>query len=635
MENRFWQLLEQLDGQGYHTAAALSKALGVSEKTVRNVIKEINTVIRGNGAEIDAKQRFGYQLVVFDEERWIEFLSRSRKDTAQVPGNADERAEYLLLYLLSHPEYVKLAELGDRLYVSPQTLSTVLRRVEAMLGRDHIQIDRKPYYGLRAVGSEFDKRCCLIRCFSGDGEKFRRSFPVDEAELGRVFGVLLSVLPLHQIRLTEISLQNLAVYVYLSQLRRQQGFEIGQPPDRADAIKPGKEYAAARTVWAALLGPDAPAATDAELCYTAVYIAGKRNVGGGPRSNFVISERTDTLVVEMLESIYATYQIELRENLSLRMMLNQHLQPLDIRLRYGIPVENPILQDIKRSYLLAYTMADQAAVVLREHYRCPIPETEVGWLALIFQMALENRDAAAKLNVLIVCASGKASAQLLLSKFKREFREYIGTIDVCTTFELEHRDLAGLDYIFATVPIPIPVDVPILEIHDFIKHYELQTIKKVFQKQHMQFLQEFYQEHLFFTGVPGGSKEEVLRGLCTRVAQRFPLPEGFYEAVLKRESLGATDYGNLVAIPHPYEILTEENLIAVAVLDKPVLWTSNPVQIVILVALSMKENRHTPSFYNVTTQFMTSEAAVQALLAEPTYQKLMELLYEIAPEEGE
>ncbi|OUQ39257.1 BglG family transcription antiterminator [Faecalibacterium sp. An121] len=155
------------------------------------------------------------------------------------------------------------------------------------------------------------------------------------------------------------------------------------------------------------------------------------------------------------------------------MMLNQHLQPLDIRLRYGIPVENPILQDIKREYFFAYTIANQAVVTLREHYQCAIPESEVGWLALIFQMAVESRHAIARLNILIICASGSASSHLLLSRIKRAFPAYIAKAEVCTIFELEHRDLGGIDYIFTTVPIPFPVGVPILEIHDFIQHYEL------------------------------------------------------------------------------------------------------------------------------------------------------------------
>lgn len=360
-----------------------------------------------------------------------------------------------------------------------------------------------------------------------------------------------------------------------------------------------------------------PSLREEELCYAAVYIAGRRNVGA-VRGNFVISEKTDSLVVEMLENIYTTFQIDLRDNLSLRMMLNQHLQPLDIRLRYGIPVENPILQDIKREYFFAYTIADQAVVTLREHYQCAIPESEVGWLALIFQMAVESRHAIARLNILIICASGSASSHLLLSRIKRAFPAYIAKAEVCTIFELEHRDLGGIDYIFTTVPIPFPVGVPILEIHDFIQHYELQNIKKVLQRQHMQFLQQFYQERFFFTGISGPTKEEALQQLCAHIRQNCPdLPGGFYESVFKRESLGPTDYGNMVAIPHPYEIMTRDNVVAVAVLDKPILWNTNTVQLVVLVSLSADENPYVPSFYNVTSQFVMSETAVPALFGFP------------------
>lgn len=232
MENRFWQLLRELDGGNYRTAASLGKALSLSEKTVRNLIKEINAVICDHGAEIDSKQKYGYRLNIFDSDIWLEFLSRNRRQNTSVPGNADERTAYLLYYLLTHKDFVKLSELADQLYVSTQTLSAVIKRVEAMLEYYHIQVQRKPYYGIRAEGSEFDKRCCLIRNFSSDGETFRRTFRVDDVKLRRIFNTLMSTLPLHQVRLTEVSLQNLAIYVYLSLQRAEQGFGIEQMPDK-------------------------------------------------------------------------------------------------------------------------------------------------------------------------------------------------------------------------------------------------------------------------------------------------------------------------------------------------------------------------------------------------------------------
>lgn len=631
MGNRFWETIRQLEDAEYKTAAELAKMIGVSEKTVRNLIKEINAVIREHGAEIEAKQKYGYHLEIRDETLWIDFLSRSRKNSGmEVPHNANERMYYLINYLLFHKDYVKIAELSEQIYISAQTLSAVIRRVEEALLQFHIQIERRPYYGVRAKGLEFDMRCCLIRYFSMDRGMFSRSFPVSEEELSRVFDILMEILPLHQIRLTELSLQNLAIYLFLSRMRIQMGFLIEELPAGTAEIYSKREYQAAQSVWRVLAAGAKACISDAELCYTAIYIAGKRNAGSSYKTNFIITEKTDRLAVKMLESIYSTFQVEVRDNLNLRMMLNQHLLPLDIRMRYGIPVDNPILQDIKREYVMAYTMACQAASVLCEHYGRDISDNEIGWLALIFQMAVENKNMTVRLNVLIVCASGKASSQLLLSKFRREFGEYIGSIDICTIFELKTRNLADADYIFTTVTIPFSVDVPILEIHDFIQHYELKSIKNVFQKQGMRFLHEFYQEDFFFTQMEGSTWEEVLTNLCQKISLRTQLPENFLEAVKKRERLGATDYGNLIAIPHPYEIVTSRNLVAAAVLKEPVMWNTNLVQIVILVSFSSEENPDIPRFYNVTTRFMTSEAAVRALLREPGYEKFMELLYEMS-----
>lgn len=44
-------------------------------------------------------------------------------------------------------------------------------------------------------------------------------------------------------------------------------------------------------------------------------------------------------------------------------------------------------------------------------------------------------------------------------------------------------------------------------------------------------------------------KEEVLRKICAQIEHYHLVPTGFYEAAMKREMLGQTDFGNMVAIP--------------------------------------------------------------------------------------
>ena len=64
--------------------------------------------------------------------------------------------------------------------------------------------------------------------------------------------------------------------------------------------------------------------------------------------------------------------------------------PLDIRIRYNVLQKNPMLSDIKTNYSLAYLIASEANTVLKTYYNKEISDDEIGFLALLFQIALEE-----------------------------------------------------------------------------------------------------------------------------------------------------------------------------------------------------------------------------------------------------
>lgn len=68
-----------------------------------------------------------------------------------------------------------------------------------------------------------------------------------------------------------------------------------------------------------------------------------------------------------------------------------HMVPLLARIKSGMRMKNPILQDIKREYPLAYEMATQACSVLRNVSPNPIKEDEIGYIAVSFALALDGR----------------------------------------------------------------------------------------------------------------------------------------------------------------------------------------------------------------------------------------------------
>lgn len=89
--------------------------------------------------------------------------------------------------------------------------------------------------------------------------------------------------------------------------------------------------------------------------------------------------------------------------------------------------------------------------------------------------------------------------------------------------------------------------------------------------------------------------------------------------------MGQTDFGNLVAIPHPCRIMGTEKFVSVAVLEHPIWWGHHNVQVILLVSLE-QDDPDAERFFEIVSDFMASPHAVKKLIRTPTYQTLTEVL---------
>lgn len=244
-----------------------------------------------------------------------------------------------------------------------------------------------------------------------------------------------------------------------------------------------------------------------------------------------------------------------------------------------------------------------------------------------FELALEQQESEKqKFSILIVCASGKSSSRLLEYKYSQEFKDYLKQIYVCNLYELEQFDFKKVDYVLTTVPISIRVPVPILEISTFLRESDIVAVKRLFEKDSKDFLRQYYREELFFADIKGHTRDEALNDLCGRIQKMKNLPEEFYESVLRREELSPTDYGNLVAIPHPDKVFNEKTFVAVGILEEPVFWFRQKVQIIILTAVGQVEDSNMQKFYEATTDFILRPDDIEQVICERKFDTLMRML---------
>lgn len=162
MYSKLSVLFNEMIDQDFHTARDLAGRLNVSEKTVRTRLKALNDILTSRGASIHSKSSMGYQLVVYDQEDFQSLTTSLEKGSkVQRPTNSNERVIFILANLLSRENYIKLDDLCETCYVSRNTMTADLKKVEYILHLHQLILDRRPNYGIAVQGNEFDKRTCI------------------------------------------------------------------------------------------------------------------------------------------------------------------------------------------------------------------------------------------------------------------------------------------------------------------------------------------------------------------------------------------------------------------------------------------------------------------------------------------
>lgn len=629
MDRRKRQVLDILSDSGYYTAEDLAGRVRIGTKTIRNLLKEMNQEMEPYGASILSKYGVGYYLNVWDKERFHSFMQKfyDQPSDQYLPDTSEERIQYLLEYLFNSPAYVKLDELSESLYISKRTLTADLKEVEQYLNKFNIKVIRRPNYGIKLEGGEFEARLCIA---SFSGKRLHKG----NQSMDEIAACVSEVLKRKDFLISGTAYQNLVVHLYIAISRIMECHYVPMPEEHLKNMSGRLEYQIAKEIAEQIEATFHISFPDTEVVYIAIHLAGKKMIYHADKTdqNIIITQEISDLVTVMLERVYDLFKFDFRSDLELRMLLCQHLVPLSVRIKYDMDLKNPLLRDVKEKFFLSYTMACNAVTVINEHYHIILSEDEIAYFAFAFAFALERKKTEIeKKNILLVCSSGRGSAKLLQYKYQNSFKEYINEITACDVGSIYKVDFSKYDYIFTTVPLGIPVPLPILEVRYFLDDKDIVNVKRVLTSDKTSPVENYYEREMFLPHLKLRTKEEVLSCMCQFVMEKKNLPREFYESVLKRERLANTAFGNMVAMPHVYKAISEETFVCVGILDEPVDWEGQKVRAVFLVSIANKD--HTSDelqrFYQMTADFLLSQKQIQDLIKKQDYDAFIEAMSSI------
>ncbi len=331
----------------------LARRFAVSTRTVRTDITALNALLEQHGAQFVLNRGAGYQLKVDDAQRF-QHLQQQTRSPLRVPRTSPDRIRYLLTRFLTAAYSLKLEDLAEEWFVSRATLQNDMAEVREWLGRYHLTIESKPHYGMKLFGSEVAIRTCLTDLLWQIDQEQPDSPLVTIEALNH--GILASLQPMlqrcfacHNIRLSDEGERYLRLYCAVAVRRISEGYPLNDPgaEDIGDEVRE-----AAHDLINQLRPLVSKPISPAEENWLRVNIAARRIQDVAPSA--INADDADALVDYLLSYINNHYNFNLQSDEQLRADLLTHIKTMITRVRYQIHIPNPLLDNIKQHYPMAY-----------------------------------------------------------------------------------------------------------------------------------------------------------------------------------------------------------------------------------------------------------------------------------------
>ena len=466
----------------------VASSLRLTDRVVRYNLPSVEAYLAGHGLELVKRRGVGI---------WIEGDAAQRSkvvdDLATSAGPAvldadDRQARVILALLEAAPDPVRSEDLESSLGVSRPTIRRDVRVAEGWLEQHRLHLRRLPGVGLAVRGGEVEVRAGLLALIlervpanvldslsreaaQGNG---RRQGPgleghVASLDLPAFRGILVRELRTQDEHDPTMLTATLSLAIVVARVRANRHARLVRGRLRSLLDHPVAESAdrIAAAVTARMgvaLGP-AEAASMTESLLGFVELT---HIDDAAAESELI-RIVDRLVASAAERLHPA----LGDDELLRANLVEHFRRLQVRLRYGLPISNPLQHDVQKRYPDVYLEAQRLVGEIRRFSGAAIPVEEVGFLTMYLAGSLERHRLMTKVRVTVVCPAGMATAWILVSRLLAEFPQVeVGKVISKAAFEDEVAD-ATTEVVISTVPlegytgqVPLVIVSPLLSDRD-------------------------------------------------------------------------------------------------------------------------------------------------------------------------
>ena len=303
---------------------------------------------------------------------------------------------------------------------------------------------------------------------------------------------------------------------------------------------------------------------------------------------------------DVIHNMEIIFNIDFSQDRELLRDFSNHLFCTVLRLRYGIYVTNPLLQEIKKNYSSIWGATWNCSVLFETYYNLKITEDEIGFLAMYVGIAVKRIQSMVK--VCIVCNYGVGVSNLLRESIQGAIPQ-LAIMDILS-YE-QYQKMKGehqgrWQMVISTLPMQDST-VPVITVPGILSENDLKQIRSYARRIMNCSLEDRPMEEtakensllkpsLVFLEYVSDSKRALLEFACGRLLREGYITEDFLASVLEREEKISTEVGGGIAIPHGNPAFVQTSAILAIRLAEPMVWGDHHrVDIIFLLALKMSD----------------------------------------------
>ena len=588
----------------------LAQRLSVSTRTVRADITALNALLMHYGAQFVLTRGSGYQLKIDDLTRY-QTLEESAPKAQHIPRTAQDRVHFLLVRFLTSAFSIKLEDLADAWFVSRATLQSDMVDVREHFQRYQLTLETRPRHGMKLFGSEVSIRACLTDLLwelsqQGPLNPLIREEAFDSSVPTLLEGTLQEMLTRHHVRLTDAGERFICLYGAVAVRRIRDGYPLADfsAEDVAQNVRDvARDFA---NTLQQLAGKGFSLAEEEWLC---VHLAARQVQDVDPET--ISADDDEALVNYILSYINQQYNYNLLDDAQLHADLLTHIKTMITRVRYQIMIPNPLLDNIKQHYPMAWDMTLAAVSSWGKYTPYAISENEIGFLVLHIGVGLErhyNIGYQRQPQVLLVCDAGNAMVRMIEAILQRKYPQ----VEIGATLsqrEYEQRATVAEDFVISTVRIS-EKDKPVITIAPFPTDYQLDQIGKlVLVDRTRPFMLNKYFDEAHFRVIDAPMAQQTLFAeLCQQLQQEGFVDAAFHASVVEREAIVSTMLGDGIALPHALGLLAQKTVVYTVIAPHGIAWGDETAHIIFLLATSKSEYEEAMAIYDIFVTFLRERA---------------------------